>query len=203
MTGLLVLLWLISLPTVIAGVIKPSLFAKWHINFKSRKQAGLILGGLSVVLFILIGVTAPPSQNSYQGVQGTQTTQTQIEQTTTPPPVLPVVEVATPSPTLPATPAAQNGGQLNSQTQTPGSQNTAGTSITGTTQQTQPVNSGSGLSNDNYYTNSSGNEVHSPAYSDDNSVPSGATAKCKDGTYSFSQHRSGTCSGHGGVAQWL
>ncbi|HEY0501541.1 MAG TPA: DUF3761 domain-containing protein [Kutzneria sp.] len=33
--------------------------------------------------------------------------------------------------------------------------------------------------------------------------PAGATAKCKDGTYSFSQHRSGTCSGHGGVAVWL
>lgn len=59
----------------------------------------------------------------------------------------------------------------------------------------------SGLSNDNYYTNSDGNTVHSPAYSD--SVPSGATAKCRDGTYSFSQHRSGTCSGHGGVYQWL
>ncbi|HYT45260.1 MAG TPA: DUF3761 domain-containing protein, partial [Methylomirabilota bacterium] len=28
-------------------------------------------------------------------------------------------------------------------------------------------------------------------------------AKCSDGTYSFSQHRSGTCSHHGGVAQWL
>jgi Protein of unknown function (DUF3761) len=33
--------------------------------------------------------------------------------------------------------------------------------------------------------------------------PPGATAKCKDGTYSFSQHRQGTCSGHGGVAVWL
>jgi hypothetical protein len=33
--------------------------------------------------------------------------------------------------------------------------------------------------------------------------PSGATAKCKDGTYSKSQHRSGTCSSHGGVAEWL
>ena len=33
--------------------------------------------------------------------------------------------------------------------------------------------------------------------------PSGATAKCNDGTYSFSQHRQGTCSGHGGVAIWL
>lgn len=63
--------------------------------------------------------------------------------------------------------------------------------------------SSSGLSNDNYYTNTAGNEVHSPAYSTDNSVPAGATAKCGDGTYSFSQSHSGTCSHHGGVAQWL
>lgn len=68
---------------------------------------------------------------------------------------------------------------------------------------TQSTTQDHGLSNDNYYTNSSGNEVHSPAYSTDNSVPAGATAKCVDGTYSFSQHRSGTCSHHGGVAQWL
>jgi hypothetical protein len=61
----------------------------------------------------------------------------------------------------------------------------------------------SGLSNDNYYTNSDGNEVHSPADSTNGSIPAGATAKCNDGTYSFSQHHSGTCSGHAGVAQWL
>ena len=47
------------------------------------------------------------------------------------------------------------------------------------------------------YTNSDGNQVERP---DANS--SGATAICKDGTDSHSQHRSGTCSGHGGVAQW-
>jgi len=35
------------------------------------------------------------------------------------------------------------------------------------------------------------------------SPPPGATALCRDGTYSFSQHRSGTCSHHGGVARWL
>jgi hypothetical protein len=35
------------------------------------------------------------------------------------------------------------------------------------------------------------------------SPPPGATALCRDGTYSFSQHRSGTCSHHGGVAKWL
>jgi hypothetical protein len=34
-------------------------------------------------------------------------------------------------------------------------------------------------------------------------APPGATARCRDGTYSYAQHRSGTCSHHGGVAQWL
>ncbi len=59
----------------------------------------------------------------------------------------------------------------------------------------------SGLSNDNHYTNTYGNEVHSPAYSQ--TVPLGASAQCRDGTYSFSQSRRGTCSRHGGVAKWL
>jgi hypothetical protein len=58
-----------------------------------------------------------------------------------------------------------------------------------------------GLNNNNYYVNSQGDTVHSPAYS--NSVPPGATAICGDGTYSFSQSRRGTCSHHGGVSQWL
>lgn len=30
--------------------------------------------------------------------------------------------------------------------------------------------------------------------------PAGVTAKCNDGTYSYSLHHSGTCSHHGGVA---
>jgi hypothetical protein len=29
------------------------------------------------------------------------------------------------------------------------------------------------------------------------------TAKCRDGSFSYSATRSGTCSGHGGVAEWL
>jgi hypothetical protein len=33
--------------------------------------------------------------------------------------------------------------------------------------------------------------------------PPGATARCRDGSYSYSQHHSGTCSYHGGVAGWL
>ncbi len=58
------------------------------------------------------------------------------------------------------------------------------------------------LSNNNEYSNVNGSPVHSPSYSS-NGVPAGATAVCGDGTYSFSMHRSGTCSHHGGVSQWL
>jgi hypothetical protein len=58
------------------------------------------------------------------------------------------------------------------------------------------------LSNDDYYTNVDGDLVHSPAYSSTGAAPAGATAQCADGTYSFSQHRSGTCSYHGGVSSW-
>ncbi len=42
-----------------------------------------------------------------------------------------------------------------------------------------------------------------PTATASNTDPTGATAKCKDGTYSKSQHHSGTCSSHGGVAEWL
>lgn len=51
------------------------------------------------------------------------------------------------------------------------------------------------------YTNTAGNEVCRPY--DSPSAPAGASAQCKDGSYSFSQTRSGTCSGHGGVSHWL
>lgn len=34
-------------------------------------------------------------------------------------------------------------------------------------------------------------------------VESGATARCQDGTFSHSKQHSGSCSRHGGVAQWL
>lgn len=34
-------------------------------------------------------------------------------------------------------------------------------------------------------------------------APPQPTARCRDGSYSYSQTHSGTCSSHGGVAQWL
>lgn len=50
------------------------------------------------------------------------------------------------------------------------------------------------------YKNSAGNCVNRPSTA--STWPSGASAKCRDGTYSFSQSRRGTCSRHGGVSQW-
>lgn len=42
-----------------------------------------------------------------------------------------------------------------------------------------------------------------PLQKSERSAPKGATALCADGTFSFSQHRRGTCSHHGGVKEWL
>jgi hypothetical protein len=49
-----------------------------------------------------------------------------------------------------------------------------------------------------YYKNVTGVCVHRPS-----SDPAGATAKCRDNSYSYSLHASGTCSHHGGVARWI
>ncbi|GAB7125734.1 DUF3761 domain-containing protein [Silvimonas sp. JCM 19000] len=53
------------------------------------------------------------------------------------------------------------------------------------------------------YINKAGHVVHKPAHTIGGSAPAGATAHCGDNTYSFSQNRRGTCSHHGGVADWL
>jgi hypothetical protein len=50
------------------------------------------------------------------------------------------------------------------------------------------------------YRNVSGHCVRRPVYADQ--PPAGATAQCRDGSYSFSEHHRGTCSHHGGVATW-
>ncbi|MFS8368399.1 DUF3761 domain-containing protein [Acetobacter oryzifermentans] len=54
-----------------------------------------------------------------------------------------------------------------------------------------------------HYRNVDGRTIHSPAHTRNGQAPSGATAKCGDGTFSFSQHHRGTCSRHGGVVSWL
>jgi uncharacterized protein DUF3761 len=55
--------------------------------------------------------------------------------------------------------------------------------------------------NNGIYVNSKGQTVPRPENC--SAAPNGATAQCRDGSYSFSRSRQGTCSHHGGVAKWL
>ncbi len=66
--------------------------------------------------------------------------------------------------------------------------------------QVQPLPSPAPVQGDGY-TNVDGVHVQSPVLTE--TAPPGASAKCRDGSYSFSLHRRGTCSHHGGVAEWL
>jgi predicted RNA-binding Zn-ribbon protein involved in translation (DUF1610 family) len=53
--------------------------------------------------------------------------------------------------------------------------------------------------NDNHYINSSGHVVDSPSCGEEHKK---RAAECRDGSVSYSEHHSGTCSHHGGVAHW-
>jgi hypothetical protein len=61
----------------------------------------------------------------------------------------------------------------------------------------------SGPCGHDYYRNVNGVCVHRPVQAQNGVAPKGATAQCRDGSFSFSQHRRGTCNHHGGVARWL
>jgi hypothetical protein len=63
-------------------------------------------------------------------------------------------------------------------------------------QQSQPKCTDNGT-----YVNSQGKTVKRPENC--SAAPQGATAQCRDGSYSFSQSRRGACSHHGGVAKWF
>jgi|SRR5690348_7355872 len=54
-----------------------------------------------------------------------------------------------------------------------------------------------------FYTDRQGQAVRRPERTLSSQAPPGASAQCRDGSYSFSAHRRGTCSHHGGVARWL
>lgn len=74
-----------------------------------------------------------------------------------------------------------------------------GKSTTGKSTRNEPAKST--CTNNGTYTNSRGQVVKRPETC--SSPPEGATAQCRDGTYSFSRNHRGTCSRHGGVSKWL
>jgi hypothetical protein len=51
--------------------------------------------------------------------------------------------------------------------------------------------------------NREGFEVHRPAHTVSGQAPAGASAQCRDGSYSFSMNHRGSCSRHGGVSRWI
>ena len=153
------------------------------------RKSKIIIGAIG--LFTLVGMINTAAAHSGAEVKGIQaeapTNEPTVEPTKVPtqiPTVIPTVKLLPTSTPVPAVYMAPTVKPVQT------------TTTTTTTQQT-------GLSNNNSYTNVDGNTVHSPAYSTTNSVPPGATAQCGDGTYSFSQNHSGTCSHHGGVSTWL
>jgi|SRR5580704_10402428 hypothetical protein len=74
-------------------------------------------------------------------------------------------------------------------------------STTSASEGSRPKQEQVNCSNTGTYLNSKGQTVRRPENC--SAPPKGATAQCRDGTYSFSQSRRGTCSHHGGVAKWL
>lgn len=60
----------------------------------------------------------------------------------------------------------------------------------------------SSLTTHRHYRNVGGHIVHSPSRTLNGRAPAHWTAKCGDGSYSFSEHHRGACSHHAGVATW-
>lgn len=68
----------------------------------------------------------------------------------------------------------------------------------------QSVTNGSTeLTESGSYVNKEGYVVHRPSHTVSGNAPAGASAQCRDGSYSFSMNHRGTCSHHGGVSRWL
>jgi len=81
------------------------------------------------------------------------------------------------------------------------SQQTSEPSATTTGTDTKPRQGKPNCTNNGTYVNSKGQTVPRPENC--SAAPKGASAQCRDGSYSFSQSRRGTCSHHGGIAKWL
>src|SRR5258708_1876857 len=87
--------------------------------------------------------------------------------------------------------------QIVAQTQSTSQPSTNSPAASSTKPNTGKVN----CTNNGTYVNSKGQTVERPENC--SGPPRGATAQCRDGSYSFSRSRRGTCSHHGGVAKWL
>jgi hypothetical protein len=179
--------WMFLLPLAIFA------WSSWRLRGVPR-AAGYVGAGL-VLLFgvaVFSAPTPPPATVAAPTPLATAAGPATPAATT---PVVPLRPVYTPAPipapTIPTTtrpaPIARRAAPPSTYTTPPRPHTTA------------RVPSAASASGDTY-TNVDGNQVRRPVAG---ARPAGATAKCRDGSWSSSQHRSGTCSGHGGVAEWL
>ncbi|MET8874936.1 DUF3761 domain-containing protein [Nocardia sp. NPDC004604] len=153
-----------------------------------RNRFTAVLGIVFVGAFALLlgGCASPPSGPGLVAATTSTVAKTTSAPTTTPAPT-PLITTTTASPPAAAAPVAPE--PIASPPPTTAYQPPAAAAPA------QPI------CGDDSYLNSDNQCVHRPQSA--SAAPPGATARCKDGTYSYSQNRSGTCSHHGGVSAWL
>lgn len=159
--------------------------AKHRRTSAGKKQRAIIWSSAIAAVFLIGGVvnacdpnTSPPSQPA--GNVNIDTVTSTVAPFTTEQPATTIPATTIPATTIPAPPPV---------TQEPA------------TQAPPPPVQTAADCGPGFYKNVDGQCVHDPVAA--GSPPVGATAKCNDGTYSFSKHHSGTCSGHQGVAEFL
>lgn len=190
MASLFAFLFLLSILALLLSLAKPSLFYRFFVL--SRGKYALLFGGIAFACMFMSAMFAPPT-NPLQNIKGDvksaeatrapsisslHNTELTITLAPTHTPTPSPMPTATQSPTIIPT-------KYPSYTLTP-------TTIPITSIQWAPIPTST--------------PTPIPAQSSQSNqqfAPAGATAICVDGTYSYSQHRSGTCSHHGGVTQWL
>lgn len=113
MSTIFVLLLLVAIGLLIWGVISPKSLSKLFKATITRKNAAVWFGGLSVLLFILIGVTAPePSSNANLSSADQSNTETKGASTAQAEKPEPTIEVVTEEEPIPFEKTTINNGSM-------------------------------------------------------------------------------------------
>ena len=187
--------------------IVPAVVGYVRVRRRGAPHRGQALGALIVaptfflVSVVVVGLTATPTptptpvgHSSALAAPAPTTSSPAAPPALPAPPPAPVVAVA-PAPAAVVPPAAAPA------TSTDPAPAAAPAHASAPAPALAPVDPASSCDEATNYVNSDGVCVPRPVAAP--SAPAGATAQCNDGTYSFSRHRQGTCSGHHGVANWL
>jgi hypothetical protein len=173
------MLFLISIPAFFLSLIWPKAILPLFRGKLDEKGMRWLFGLLIPVFLILIGITADQKevQNKVPVATNQEASQTKDA---------PITQVEQDAEDIPESATSK----VETKKETPKTYEE--------TRQVQPIVVAPTTCGEDYYKNVDGNCIRRPS-----SSPSGASAKCRDGSYSYSAHRQGTCSGHGGVASWL